>query len=105
MFKVFSLFFFIFLMISTAYAKERGLNADCDAFHWCDPGLDCYDYRCQPYVAGKTDNMVPWTPEGLKCDFFHWCPTSYKCVKHRCAIAKKVKNLKQSQTQKPTTSY
>jgi hypothetical protein len=87
--KLLSIAFFALLSISLVFAKKsRGIGADCDLFHWCDKGLDCFDYRCDIAIEGKKDNEVKWTPKGPKCDWFHYCPKNYKCKQHRCISTK-----------------
>ena len=50
--------FIAFFLLCSVYSKERGVGADCDIWHWCDAGLDCFDYRCAVAVPEKEDGEV-----------------------------------------------
>ena len=95
--------FIAFFLLCSVYSKERGVGADCDIWHWCDAGLDCFDYRCAVAVPEKEDGEVEWTPDGTKCDLFHWYPKHFECKNHRCVTTKKTQQLKQAKTQQLKT--
>ena len=84
--------FIAFFLLCSVYSKERGVGADCDIWHWCDAGLDCFDYRCAVAVPEKEDGEVEWTPDGTKCDLFHWCPNTLSAKTTDVLVLKRLSN-------------
>ena len=58
------------------------VNEDCDITHWCCAGYYCRDFRCS--MKGVQDNILKYTPEGIKCSIFYPCQEGFECVRHRC---------------------